>query len=1125
MFSWLELGEQLKQIIAAVIRFIKARRREEATIAFAALLLWFGYKLSEWLPKELSEFLKPWRGVLIGQVILYLAGLALLIYAFLRIKRLVWVEDLPPAKDRPSAIKGPMAFTEADGELFRKLGRESELQKLLGLMLDDQVLMVVIRGASGAGKTSLLRAGLKHILGDRVTFHYWEAVPTEPDKGLLRAIQEKWPTDATKPATLDELVNPADALGRQSHVIVLDQFEQLRGNKKIFGLLSQIIRKSKPPHRITWVIAFRREFSADWMDFVSPELERGFRPPQDVSLRLFTADQAREVIGQLVNESNLKDSIEQSVINNLVEAATVEGEVSPVDIGIGLLVLAELHERQSGKTFTIRDYQFNGGAEGLLKQYIESKLEPYSKEDQETILKAMLALRKPETNQRIAEGLTVDELAAESGAESRVLKTQLDRLSHRDTRLLETVTPADGSPMRYRLPHERLIPALYRLTGKLLAEVDQAKLKFQNAFQAWNTNNKQWRFLLRLKELRQVERYETQFPWGNDEQEKKSFLRHSQQRRKIIKVVVVIIALVIAGMNWRTLTWYPRQKIENYLYEVNRSLDEKAYYDSLSALQNQNKLKKLELTSPLDLERFDCHFPQSLEELSLELQASSGSIAGLTSLSKCGSLKKLTLDLSFSLVSNLEPVSKLSNLTQLTTSLTGSNVSNLGPLSKLSNLTQLTISLDGDRENNLEPLSKLDKLMLLTVDGISNVGDLEPLSKLNNRKQLMLNINGYEMHNLGLLPRLSNLTQLTLTIRESEAKDLELLSGLNNRTQLTLDLSGSRMINLEPLSKLSNLTQLTLDIRQSEVDSLEPLSKLSNLTQLTLYLNESEVGNLEPLSKLKNLKQLTLHSGWGVGNLDPLSKLSNLTNLVLDLGRSRVSSLEPLSRLSNLTQLELSIKSSRVSNVGTLWKLNNLRQLTIDGVSEVNNLDQLLKLDNLTQLSLEGISDENNLEPLLKLAKLTQLKLTYIGSDTNNLGTLSKLGNLTQLTLDLSRSYVNNLESLSKLANLSQLTLKLGDSPNNRTSEISNLEPLSKLGNLTQLSLDLSSSQVSNLEALSKLSNLTQLTLNLNKTEVSSLEPLSKLTRLKSLSIDSVTTKAQRQSLRNLPTSLVELKF
>lgn len=60
--------------------------------------------------------------------------------------------------------------------------------------------MIVVRGASGAGKTSLLRAGLKHILGARAIFHYWEALPSEPDKGLLRAIQETWPEGTAKPA-------------------------------------------------------------------------------------------------------------------------------------------------------------------------------------------------------------------------------------------------------------------------------------------------------------------------------------------------------------------------------------------------------------------------------------------------------------------------------------------------------------------------------------------------------------------------------------------------------------------------------------------------------------------------------------------------------------------------------------------------------------------------------------------------------------------------------------------------------------------------------------------------------------------------------------------------------------
>src|SRR5262245_5831820 len=328
MINWQQIAKNPRTIVDPVIHFIRARRREEATLTFAILLLWIGYSFSNWLTPELKDLLKPWSVVLIIQCILYVAGVALLAYAGFRIWRLVYVPDLPIVKDRPTAIKGPMAFTEGDGALFRKLGRETDLQRLLGLILDNQVMMVVVRGASGAGKTSLLRAGLNHILADNgVIYHYWEAVPTELEKMLLRAIQETWPEGASTPATLDELVNPSDKLGRQSHVIVLDQFEQLRGSKPIFRLLRTIAREAKPPHRITWVIAFRREFSADWLDFVSPEQERGFRPPQDLSLRLFTAEQAREIIGQLVNESNL--SIEQSVVDNLVEAATVEGEVSP----------------------------------------------------------------------------------------------------------------------------------------------------------------------------------------------------------------------------------------------------------------------------------------------------------------------------------------------------------------------------------------------------------------------------------------------------------------------------------------------------------------------------------------------------------------------------------------------------------------------------------------------------------------------------------------------------------------------------------------------------------------------------------------------------------------------------
>jgi Novel STAND NTPase 1 len=538
-----------------------------------------------------------------------------------------------------------------------------------------------------------------------VKYHYWEATPTEPDKWLLHAIRETWPDGATRPSTLDDLVNPSDGLGREAHVIVLDQFEQLRGNKPIFRLLRKIAREAKPPHRITWVIAFRREFSADWMNFVSPEQERGFRPPQDLSLRLFTAEQAREVIGQLVNESLL--SIEQSVVDNLVEAATVEGEVSPVDIGIGLLVLAELHERQSGRTVTVRDYQFAGGAEGLLTQYINRCLELFAREDQETVLKAMLALRNPETSERIAEGLTIDELAKEAGAEARQLKPLLDRLAQRDARLLEIVTTPGESSAQYRLPHERLIPALYRLTGKLLAEVDQARLKFENAFVAWQKNEERSHYLMKGSNLRLVERFETKIPWGANAQEKQSFLNRSKRRRRFVRVATGAAGLALIGMGWVASLQLQR-------FEDSRFLRENGYppvlYDS------QHQLKNLTLIDPLDLEGFIWLSSDSIEELKLRAISSSNSIVGLASLSRCHSLKKLELDLSEGQVSDLEPLAKLSNLTHLTLELGYTKVSDLETLAKLSNLTHLNLDLSRSQVSDLESLAKLTRLRTLSIE-------------------------------------------------------------------------------------------------------------------------------------------------------------------------------------------------------------------------------------------------------------------------------------------------------------------------------------------------------------------------------------------------------------------------
>ena len=78
MSGWQALWQQLQQIINALIHFLKARRREEAPIAIAAILFWIGYHFINWFPSELQGFIKSWHGDSIIPGCLYIAGLIFL---------------------------------------------------------------------------------------------------------------------------------------------------------------------------------------------------------------------------------------------------------------------------------------------------------------------------------------------------------------------------------------------------------------------------------------------------------------------------------------------------------------------------------------------------------------------------------------------------------------------------------------------------------------------------------------------------------------------------------------------------------------------------------------------------------------------------------------------------------------------------------------------------------------------------------------------------------------------------------------------------------------------------------------------------------------------------------------
>ncbi|MGC9346598.1 MAG: BTAD domain-containing putative transcriptional regulator, partial [Anaerolineae bacterium] len=150
------------------------------------------------------------------------------------------VEDHPPAPGS-CPFKGLHYFDVDDADLF--FGREALTERLVRRVAGGEPFLAVI-GASGSGKSSLLRAGLvaqlqRGAIAERYSRQVKLLTPTaDPVQSLCRALlHDDAPTDAVKACRRDMLRAPRALQARladrqtpplkQDVLLVIDQFEEL----------------------------------------------------------------------------------------------------------------------------------------------------------------------------------------------------------------------------------------------------------------------------------------------------------------------------------------------------------------------------------------------------------------------------------------------------------------------------------------------------------------------------------------------------------------------------------------------------------------------------------------------------------------------------------------------------------------------------------------------------------------------------------------------------------------------------------------------------------------------------------------------------------------------------------
>ncbi|GAA2452185.1 WD40 repeat domain-containing protein [Streptomyces glaucus] len=436
--------------------------------------------------------------------------------------------DAPPAATPPADVPCPYPGMEAfrvedSGHFF---GREELTGRLLDMVCapGDRTRAVVLVGASGVGKSSLLRAGLlaalerRHETGRDDT--PWPALLLpSPDERPLHALAELWgrATGRGTDDTLGELSSgrfPAPLAGRRPcRLLVVDQFEEVftrcRDGEELARFLTLLTGDA--PGRPRVVLGLRADHygSALAHPVLAHALEHAqlaVRPMSDDALHAAIEEPARAV--GLTLEEGLADRL----LHDLRQGHRSHREGQEHDAagpgpGAALPFLAhalrETWLRRSGATLTLAGYQATGGIWHSVTTTTEALYQSLDGAGRQVLREMLLRLvqltadgTEPVVRRRTGSDALLDGFTP---SRQRTGTVVLNRLA--EARLV-TVDRAE-----VRISHEALLRAWPRLRRWI--EEDRAELlrrqQLEEAADAWESAGRDPAYLYRGTRLAAVD--------------------------------------------------------------------------------------------------------------------------------------------------------------------------------------------------------------------------------------------------------------------------------------------------------------------------------------------------------------------------------------------------------------------------------------------------------------------------------------------------------------------------------------------------------------------------------------------------------------------------------------------
>lgn len=312
-------------------------------------------------------------------------------------------------------FKGLQFFDEADADLF--FGRETLTAKLgdrirACLSVSPPLRFLAVVGASGSGKSSIVRAGLIPALRRSASFERWEIHCLTPTARPLHALAASLTREAgsisATTTVMDDLARDRRALdlgvarlleirqkdagqprprSPQGVLLVVDQFEELftlcRNEAERRAFVENLMTAVSQHDGATFVVLTLR---ADFYPACAPyaELRQALAQQQEY-IGTMSAEELRRAIEEPTRRGQW--NLEPGLVELLLQDVGAEGGAPPEPGAMPLLshALLETWHRRRGRTMTVSAYLASGGVSGAIAETADAVFQDQLDADQQAI--------------------------------------------------------------------------------------------------------------------------------------------------------------------------------------------------------------------------------------------------------------------------------------------------------------------------------------------------------------------------------------------------------------------------------------------------------------------------------------------------------------------------------------------------------------------------------------------------------------------------------------------------------------------------------------------------------------------------------------------------------------------